>query len=194
MLMFSRITTLGTALSQPSSQRLPTSLPTILLLTTTLSFAICPRRRKSKFIFFCILLFLISINTRNIKAATSFVNLGVYANPVRAAPSLFSVEQNRMVYAKTSKNAVLLLTGMVGSCNIVEPCKATTHPASGLVKRIILFTFEGHYDRLVNFLGTVFKTSAMVGPCHSSGCLSISTKKEGINLNSEYLIFYWITV
>lgn len=191
--MFSRVTTLATALFQPSSQRLPTLVPTILLLTTTLSFAICPRRRQSKFIFFCILLFfLISINTRNIKAATSFVNLGVYANPVRAAPSMFSVEQNRMVYSKSSKNALLLLTGMVGSCNIVEPCKATTHPASGLVKRIILFTFEGHYDRLVNFLGAVFKASAMVGPCHPSGCLSISTKKEGINTsfpNGEYLIF-----
>ena len=111
----------------------------------------------------------------------SFVNLGVYANPVRVTPSLFSVEQNRMVYSKTSKNTLLLSTGMVGSCNIVEACKATPYPASGLVKRIILFTFEGEYERTINFLGTVFKSSAMVGPCHPSSCLSISTKKEGVN-------------
>jgi hypothetical protein len=120
----------------------------------------------------------------------SFVNLGVYANPVRAAPSLFSIEQNRMVFSKTSKNALLLSTGMVGSCNIVEACKSTPHPSSGLVKRIILFTFEGDYERATNFLGTVFKSPAMVGPCHPSGCLSISTKKEGINPNaSESLSF-----
>jgi hypothetical protein len=72
---------------------------------------------------------------------------------------------------------------MVGSCNIVEACKSTPHPASGLVKRIILFTFEGDYERVINFLGTVFKSPAMVGPCHPSGCLSISTKKEGVNTN-----------
>ena len=120
---------------------------------------------------------------RSIKAAMSFVNLGVYANPGRASPSLFSVEQNRLVYSKTSKNALLLSTGMVGSCNIVEACKSTPHPASGMVKRIILFTFEGDYERVINFLGTVFKSPAMVGPCHPSGCLSISTKKEGMNTN-----------
>jgi hypothetical protein len=78
---------------------------------------------------------------------------------------------------------------MVGSCNIVEACKSTPHPSSGLVKRIILFTFEGDYERATNFLGTVFKSSAMVGPCHPSGCLSISTKKEGINPNGESLSF-----
>jgi hypothetical protein len=113
----------------------------------------------------------------------SFVNLGVYANPVRVSPSLFSVEQNRMVYSKTSKNVLLLSTGMVGSCNIIEACKSSPHPASGLVKRIILFTFEGDYERVINFLGTVFKSPALVGLCHPSGCLSISTKKEGINTN-----------
>jgi hypothetical protein len=105
---------------------------------------------------------------------------------------MFSIEQNRMVYSKTSKNALLLSTGMVGSCNMVEACKSSPHPASGLVKRIILFTFEGDYERVVNFLGTVFKTSAMVGPCHPSGCLLISTKKEGVNTsfpNGEPLSF-----
>ena len=123
------------------------------------------------------------IDFRTIKATISFVNLGVYSNPVWVSPSLFSIEQNHMVYSKTSKNVLHFSTGMVASCNIVEACKSTPHPASGLVKRIILFTFEGDYKWAINFLGTVLKSPAMIGPCHPSGCLSISTKKEGVNTN-----------
>jgi hypothetical protein len=112
---------------------------------------------------------------RNVFNSVNFTASGQFVNPTRDNTTVVSKEEGRLVVFGTKRSAVLITTGLISSCNVVEP----TYHQDNRVKRVQLFPLAYEYERLLGWFGSIFGRSQLYGNVTPDVALTFSTRKEG---------------
>jgi hypothetical protein len=123
-----------------------------------------------------------------LRRALNFVSHGFYINPARIAPDLLTKIAGRIGIAKTCQPAVLITTGAVSSCNLVQPVSGSYNQTSYRVRNISIYPFTQEHERTISCVGNVFGQQILYGPI-VSGAMTFSTRREGSGFTCESVCF-----
>lgn len=112
---------------------------------------------------------------RNVFNAVNFTGFGQFTNPTRDNTTAVVKDNDRLLIPGTKRSAVLITTGLINSCNVIEP----TYNQRDRVKKLQLLPLAYEYERLLGWFGSLFGRHQLYGYISPEVALTFSTRKEG---------------